>query len=287
VSRHGDGDEANRSARAAFAGGDQDYLRDVQYTDSSKLAVRANLHVKYGKATWFPWWAQQVPWPATGSVLEVGCGAGWLWGEGAGEMPAGLDLTLTDLSPGMVTEAVARARAVGSFGVVTGRTANAEDLPFADRSFDVVAANHMLYHVPDPATGVAELARVVRPNGVVAVATNGWTHLTELWQIRAEVFAGLAGHDETVEVFGIETGEPMLREHFRSVSLHRYDDHLRCTDPADVVAFLCSTPPAEGAGPEVLARLEAAVAARFEAGGGVLEVTKDGGLFLCTDPLRR
>jgi hypothetical protein len=34
--------------RGAFAGGNQDYLRDVQYVDSSKLAARANLHINYG-----------------------------------------------------------------------------------------------------------------------------------------------------------------------------------------------------------------------------------------------
>jgi len=283
----------NRAGRDAFAGGDQDYLRTVQYADSTKLATRASLHVKYGRATWFPWWAAQVPWPtpATGAdlqVLEVGCGAAWLWAEGTDQMPADrIDLTLTDLSPGMVDEAVARVTGLGRFAAVRGRTADAQEVPFADDSFDVVVSNHMLYHLPDPARGVAEIARVLRPAGVAAVATNGWTHLTELWQIRAEVFAGLedlTDHDETVEVFGIETGEPMLHERFGSVDFHRYDDTLRCTDPVDVVDFLCSSPPGEDADADGLARLRAAVDRRFEAGGGTFEITKDVGIFLCTDP---
>lgn len=283
----------NRAGRDAFAGADQDYLRDVQYADSTKLAMRANLHVKYGRATWFPWWAEQVPWPAVAdggalAVLEVGCGAGWLWAEGTDQMPAErIALTLTDLSPGMVDEAVARVVGTGRFASVEGRTADAQDVPFADGSFDVVASNHMLYHLPEPARGVAELARVLRPGGVAAVATNGWTHLRELWQIRAEVFVGLedlTDHDETVAVFGIETGEPMLRERFATIAFHRYDDTLRCTDPADVVAFLCSSPPGEHATPAELDRLRAAVDQRFDAGGGTFEITKDVGLFICTDP---
>jgi SAM-dependent methyltransferase len=283
----------HRAGREAFAGGDQAYLRDVQYADSTKLTARANLHVKYGRATWFPWWAEQVPWPVPGDgssldVLEVGCGAGWVWAEGTDQMPADhIALTLTDLSPGMVEEAVTRVSGLGRFAAVTGRTADAQEVPFADDSFDVVCSNHMLYHLPEPARGVAELARVLRSGGVAAVATNGWTHLTELWQIRAEVFtrlADLADHDETVEVFGIESGEPMLREKFGSVAFRRYDDTLRCTDPADVVAFLCSSPPGEDATAAELDRLRAAVDRRFEAGGGTFEVTKDVGLFLCTDP---
>jgi SAM-dependent methyltransferase len=290
-----DGDEGtrNRAARAAWAGGDQGYLRDVQYADSTKLAARANLHAKYGRATWFPWWAAQLPWPSPGDganlqVLEVGCGAAWLWAEATDQMPAErIELTLTDLSPGMVDEAVERVAGLGRFAGVEGRTADAQDVPFADDSFDVVVSNHMLYHLPEPALGVAEIARVLRPGGVVGVATNGWTHLTELWQIRAEVFAGLGDrthHDETVEAFGIETGEPMLRERFGSVTFHRYDDTLRCTDPADVVAFLRSNPPGEDADAAGVARLRAAVDQRFAAGDGVFEVTKNCGLFVCTDP---
>ena len=280
---------ANRAARNAFAGGDQQYLRDVQYVDSSKLAIRANLHVAYGRGDWFSWWAQQVPWPMPIGdrpidVLEVGCGAGWLWAEGAASMPAGIALTLTDLSPGMVAEATERAAGAGAFASVAGRTADAQELPLADDSFDVVVANHMLYHLPDPSRGVAEIARVLRPGGVAAVSTNGATHLTELWQIRAEVFAGLTGVDETIGVFGLEIGEPMLRERFEVVELTRFPDRLRCTDPADVVAFICSTPPADSGSPADIEHVRAAVQRRFDAGGGVLEITKETGLLLCTGP---
>ncbi|MFP3901921.1 MAG: hypothetical protein ACLFXM_13790, partial [Acidimicrobiia bacterium] len=71
--------------RGSFAGGDQAYLRDVQYRDPTKLTARANLHVKYRTAVkpWFPWIVGQIRWPAGAEVLEVGCGAGWLWEEAA------------------------------------------------------------------------------------------------------------------------------------------------------------------------------------------------------------
>jgi hypothetical protein len=55
----------------SVAGGGQAYLRDVQYADSSRLAARARLHVKYGTApvAWFPWLATQVDWPGSARVL--------------------------------------------------------------------------------------------------------------------------------------------------------------------------------------------------------------------------
>ncbi|HET6950451.1 MAG TPA: methyltransferase domain-containing protein, partial [Acidimicrobiales bacterium] len=222
-----------------FAGGDQCYLRDEQYRDATRLAARANLHVRYRTATvpWFRWLAAQVAWPAGGDVLEVGCGPGWLWVQGGDLLPAALRLTLTDLSPGMVAEAVERVRAAGRYAAVEGRTADAQALPFTDARFDVVVADHMLYHVPDPARAVAELRRVLRPGGVLVAATNGPRALRELWEVTAEVFGGPAEH-ETVAAFGSMTGRPLLLDRFASVAWHQYEDSLRCTNPSDVLAYL-------------------------------------------------
>jgi SAM-dependent methyltransferase len=272
------------SGRGRFAGGDQAYLRDVQYRDSSNLAARANLHVKYGRADWFPWLASQIDWQAGGEVLEVGCGAGWLWGEAAAVLPSGLVLTLTDLSPGMVDEAVARARDTGRYAAVEGKVTDAQRLPFADGSFDVTVSNHMLYHLPEPALGVAELARVVRAEGVSLVATNGRGHLQEIRDLRRELFPDDDTPEETIDAFGIETGEPLLREHYAEVELRRHPDVLRCTDPEDVLAFAMSTPPAEDASPDQARALRAAIDRRFEAGGGVMEINKNVGLFICRAP---
>lgn len=44
-------------------------------------------------------------------------------------------------------------------------------LPFDDDSFDIVVSNHVVEHVPDQRTHLAELMRVVRPGGVVYLAT--------------------------------------------------------------------------------------------------------------------
>ncbi|HEY2998421.1 MAG TPA: class I SAM-dependent methyltransferase, partial [Acidimicrobiales bacterium] len=138
-----------RAQRVAGAG--QAYLREVQYRDSSRLAARARLHVKYGTApvAWFPWLATQVPWPRDAQVLEVGCGAGWMWAEAAARLPGDLDLTLTDLSPGMVTEALDRVGSLGRYRRTIGRVADVQELPFRPGSFDVVLANYVLHHVPD------------------------------------------------------------------------------------------------------------------------------------------
>lgn len=271
--------------RSRFAGGDQAYLRDEQYADSSRLAARERLHAEYGTASvpWFTWIAEHVNLIAACDVLEVGCGAGWLWGQAPGVVPPGVSLVLSDLSPGMVGAAVARADGRGCFAEVTGRTADCQALPFESQRFDRVVANHMLYHLPDPVAGVAELARVTRPDGVVVVATNGSGHMRELWELRGRVF-GIDTIDSTLDVFGAEVGFGPLRDRFDQVTWHRYHDELRCTDAAAVVDYVCSTPPGEDADADQRAELESAVDERFDAGDGVMTITKDVGCFVCTAP---
>lgn len=273
------------SGASRFAGGDQAYLRDEQYRDVSRLTARADLHARYGTADvpWFEWMRARIDLVAGARVLDAGCGAGWLWAKSAGPVPAGVALTLCDLSPGMVDEAVGRASAGSRFASVDGRPADVQTMPFAPGAFDRVVANHMLYHLPDPASGVAELARVVTPDGLVVAATNGRRHVQELHEVEASVF-GEHELDHTVAVFGAENGLAILRDHFDDVRWLRYQDELRCTDPADVLAYSCSSPPGEDATPEQRAQLEAAIAHRFEAGGGVMTITKDVGCFTCRHP---
>jgi len=272
--------------RSKFAGGDQAYLRDEQYRDSSRLGRRADLHARYSTATepWFDFVVDRVALDSGSHVLDTGCGPAWLWELNHREIPPGVRIVLSDLSAGMVGEAVARVISTGQFERVDGRAADLQSLPFEDGRFDRIVANHMLYHLPEPARGVAELARVVRSDGRVVAATNGRRHMRELWAIRGEVF-DIEPVDRTVDVFGAEVGFATLRDHFARVEWHGYIDELHCTDPNDVMAYVCSTPPAEDATAEQLAALESHVFAAFEAGGGAMKITKDAGCFVCTGPL--
>lgn len=276
------------STRSKFAGGDQAYLRDEQYRNSERFARRGNLHAKYSTAPvrWFDWILGKFELVAGANVLEVGCGPGWVWEQSNVPVPSGVTLTLTDYSDGMVAEALDRVSSSGRFDSVSGRQADAQQLPFGDASFDRVAANHMLYHLPDPARGVAELARVVRDDGIVIAATNGRRHMRELWEIRGDIF-DLVAVDQTVDVFGAESGFAILRDHFDDVRWLQANDVLHCTDPEDVLAYVCSTPPAEDASPAQLRQITDALGRAFELGNGTMIITKDVGCFVCRSPRRQ
>jgi SAM-dependent methyltransferase len=137
--------------------------------------------------------------------LEVGCGPGEFAARIQHELSA--RTVAIDLSERMV-ELAAHAG-------VDARVGGVEQLPFGDAEFDCVAANWMLYHVPDLDRALAELARVIRPGGRLVAVTNGRDHLIELWQL-----VGAADARITRELtFSAENGADALRRHFREVEL--------------------------------------------------------------------
>jgi SAM-dependent methyltransferase len=263
---------------------DPDYLREHQYKDPQNLNARIALHARYTKADepWYAWLARRLVWPEDGDVLEVGCGSGALWVQIAPLLPR-LRLTLTDLSDGMVAAAAAAVAALPSIELAAARTSDVRDLPFGDEVFDVVVANHMLYHVPDPRLAAAQFARVLRPGGVLMAATNGPRHLGAIGDISREVL-GWSPFDATNRRFGLSGGEEVLRAAFASVTWHLHPSTMVCTDPADVVAFLESSTAGQEASPAQRVELRDAVRARFAQGGGQLAVQVEAGCFIARDP---
>ncbi|MDP9117733.1 MAG: class I SAM-dependent methyltransferase, partial [Actinomycetota bacterium] len=100
-------------------------------------------------------------WPYAKS-LELGCGTGFftLNLKLAGVIA---EAHVTDLSPGMVEVAKRNARGLGF--KVHGRVADAERLPYADDSFDLVIGHAVLHHIPDVELSLREVLRVLKPGG--------------------------------------------------------------------------------------------------------------------------
>jgi SAM-dependent methyltransferase len=102
-----------------------------------------------------------------GATLEVGAGTGY-FSLNLIEAGAIADATCSDISPGMLETLRANARRLGvSVKTVAG---DAQALPFADESFDLVLGHAVLHHLPDLRAAFSEFARVLRPGGRVAFA---------------------------------------------------------------------------------------------------------------------
>jgi SAM-dependent methyltransferase len=99
--------------------------------------------------------------------LEIGAGTGYF---SLNLLQAGVvaEATCTDISPGMVSTLGRNAERLG-LQVRTAR-ADAEALPFADASFDLVLGHAVLHHLPNLRRAFAEFHRVLRPGGRIAFA---------------------------------------------------------------------------------------------------------------------
>jgi SAM-dependent methyltransferase len=251
----------------------------AQYSTSDRLAARARLHTRYSVSDegWFEWVGRRLDLRDGDSILDIGCGPGWFWPATASLLPDRLDLTLADQSAGMVREALERCGSLGHWSV-DGREADAAALPFADASFDAVLALHMLYHVPDQAKAMAEMHRVLKPGGMLAVTTNGANNLRDLYALTT-VF-GSEPVEPVAAIFGFDIAETRMRAQFGNVTREIQPARLRITSPEDVFLALTSYPPGDGAPDDQLAAFRAAIDAAFADGNGVLDVAKEVGLFL-------
>lgn len=252
-----------------------------QYSDSSKLAARARLHQEFtvSDVPWFPWVMSKLPLRPGDHVLDIGCGPGWFWASAASSMPQGMHLTLADQSPGMVKEAMVRCAAL-PFTSVKGETTDASDMPFADQSFDVVIAMHMFYHLPDQGRAIAEMHRVLKPGGTLAVTTNGVANLAELYELTTVL--GSDPVDPAAVAFGYDKATELMQQQFGTVSQAVHPASLRVTDPEVVYLALTSYPPGDSADQQTLGKFRHAIDAAFGRHGGVLHVKKDTAVFMST-----
>jgi SAM-dependent methyltransferase len=97
-------------------------------------------------------------------LLDVGTGTGTAARAAVG---LGAEVTAVDAEPSMV------ARAAELVPEATVRPAVLPELPFAEGSFDAVTANFVLNHTERPGAALAELLRVLRPGGRIALTV--WT----------------------------------------------------------------------------------------------------------------
>lgn len=149
-------------------------------------------------------------------VLEIGCGLGT---DGAQFARAGADYTGVDLTDTAVDLTRLRFRLFDLPGEF--RVADAENLDFADESFDLVYSHGVLHHTPDTGRAVREIHRVLRPGGRAVVmlyhrdSYNYRVNIRLLRRAGAHLLKSKAG----LKLVHHLTGEPVasLREHARHI----------------------------------------------------------------------
>ena len=125
-------------------------------------------------------------------VLDLGCGFGRHSYEA---LKRGAEVVACDLARPEVEQVRDLARLLAASGEVDESVmaapvqGNALGLPFDDESFDRVIASEVLEHITDDESAFAELARVLRPGGRLAVTIPSWLAETVCWKLSSEYHA--------------------------------------------------------------------------------------------------
>lgn len=269
-----------------------------QYQNASNISARINLHRLYSqnKQGWFPWILENCHLAPRMNILETGCGDGTLWCEAKKQFSQNncpdhtkahdqqLDLLktcsimLTDISEGMLRDA---RRAIGDGDEFSFRECFCEALPFADESFDLVLANHVLFYCSDVTQACREAARVLKPGGRFLCSTYGADHMKEISRLVSDFDSRIVlSADCLYERFGRENGAEILAPYFSDVKWLSYEDSLLVPDAEPLILYILSC---HGNQNQYLldhfAEFRSFVKKKTDAG---FSVTKDAGVFCCT-----
>jgi SAM-dependent methyltransferase len=202
-----------------------------EYQSLTPLGIRQAIHREYSVP---PDRLEEMTFDAvdlspTDAVVDIGPGTGSFLTRFVAAGHAG---TIAALDRSM-----AAARAVDDVGGLLSLQGDACDLPFPDRTFEVVFARHMLYHVADVSRALREFRRVLRPGGKCVTVVNHAEQAPRLSDLLRR----------SVRVNGIRppalprvdsTNLPALIEPvFGNVGITRFDGHLVFHRPEPVIAL--------------------------------------------------
>lgn len=167
------------------------------------------------------------------SVLDVGCGNGFILNEIVNRLRAGGSAIGLDISPDML--ALAQKNTAKALIPLTFVEGVAEDLsPYADARFDRVLANFIFHYVDDPDRVCRELGRVVHPDGSVTVSIEARHSMAQMYQLHFEAMRTTGFPKDFIDRLPtgrrgkmvLDNAQEILSQHFEEVVEHPYVDEL-------------------------------------------------------------
>lgn len=207
-----------------------------QYATSDNLYTRMSIHDKYStnKMGFGNWIFSNYRIDKGMKVLELGCGTGDMWKNRESIIRDCSKLILSDFSEGMIATTKEN---VGHYENVEYKVLDIQEIPYEDKTFDVVIANMMLYHVPDIERGLSEVQRVLKRDGSFYCATYGEHGITEYL---SKILAAYGVEDHLNKNFTLQNGYDILSKVFSKVEKLEYVDSLAVTNVDDMVDYIYS-----------------------------------------------
>jgi len=211
-----------------------------QYSDDKNLSARMNLHEKHStnKQGFHAWLWEHYDFFEGCRILELGCGNGAQWEGKVDSLPDKYEVVLSDFSQGMVDIVCEKFAENSAFSF---QQIDIMDIPFAENAFDIVIANHMLYHVPDISKALSEVTRVLKANGKFYSSTIGsGGMMLYLHDAIKRYDADTTAFSQQFS-FTLQNGSGILSEHFSEIAKFEYEDSFSITVTQDLIDWIKST----------------------------------------------
>jgi len=212
---------------------------ETQYKTPEKLKARYQIY-EFGtsKISWANWVFDKINFFNKYSVLELGCGPGELWKQNLERIPLKSQIILSDNSEAMVKEAKSSLSGINMF--TDFKKIDAQAIPYPENEFDMVIANHMLYHCPDIDKVLREIVRVLKPHAPLYASTLSKTHLSEFKELFSDFDKIIEGFRAFSYRFNLENGEDILSKYFRKVKLYTFRNNLKVPKVEPIIQYLLS-----------------------------------------------
>ncbi len=236
----------------------------AQYQNATNISARIRLHKLYttNQQGWFPWVFEQCRITDRMHVLELGCGNGALWKENFSKIPKHCSILLNDISEGMLRDTrreisslehtlsgnsrelpnpAASGTTLSKKERFTFQSFDCHTIPYADNSFDLVIANHVLFYCNDLNIVLEEVRRVLKPDGHFVCSTYGASHMQEITHLVQDFNPQITlSADHLYERFGLENGASLLAPYFSSIDMKCYEDGLFVTESEPLIEYILS-----------------------------------------------
>ncbi len=217
-----------------------DQSLSLQYKNATNISARIRLHRDYSinKEGWFPWLFSNLHIKSGMKVLELGAGNGALWSQNLKKVPKGVTIVLSDISEGILADA---KKEIGDRSQFQYAVFDAQKIPFADNTFDLVIANHMLFYCNNIPKTLKEIRRVLKPGASLACSTYSKRHMREITDLVQNFNSNIVlSSTNLYERFGLDNGKQILNKFFENVTCKKYHDAIEISEAMPIISYILS-----------------------------------------------
>ena len=250
-----------------------------QFSNDKNLITRIDFYKKYttNKYKFSDWLFDKYKFNENQYILELGCGNGNHWEGRIEKLPQGCRIVLSDFSDGMLKLVNEKFCLLHNVSV---QKIDIQSIPFESNLFDVVIANHMLFHVPNLNKALLEVKRVLKKGGCFYSATDGDGGMRPFLHNAIKKFDVHSKAFTEKLPFSLQNGDKILSKFFNSVKKFTYENVLSVTKTEDLMNWLKSTCSISGFSEKNFIELYEYFENVRLTNGGAIKIPRETGIFI-------